>query len=144
MAEIVRSIEIDVPVEHMYKVITDFEHLKEFVTGVIETHVEYREGENYRVRYKIKMIKDIEYTLNLKGTPPNRLEWSLVRGDMMKENKGAWELTPIGNDRTLATYKIDLQLLSFVPGAITKQLTEMSLPKMLQEFKKRAELTYKT
>ena len=59
----------------------------------------------------------------------------------MKDNKGSWVLEPEGEGRTKATYTAELALGPFVPKAIVNALTETSLPKMLDAFKRRAEGT---
>ncbi|MBM4388599.1 MAG: SRPBCC family protein [Deltaproteobacteria bacterium] len=142
MAEARKSIEINCPASHVYKVITDFGSHTEFVSGLKGIEVLEKKGEEYKVRYKVNMVKDIEYTLSLKGEKPHKLSWTLIKGDMMKENYGNWDLKETAKNKTLATYTLTLALSGFIPSSITTKLAEVSLPKMLEEYKKRAEETF--
>lgn len=143
MTEAIRTVDIDCPIEHMYQVITDFESLPAFVTSLLGVTVDQVDGDVFHVSYRIKMLKEVEYTLELHGTPPNRLEWHLLEGEFMKGNDGAWELERIAEDRTRATYRIDLALPVHVPSSVTRNLADASLPRMLDEFRVHAEKTWK-
>ena len=91
----------------------------------------------YRVDIKAKVIT---YTLKHTAERPSKLSWTMVKGEMMKGNDGAWTLKPGGQPGTTeATYSIDLKLSSLVPGFIEKALAEQSLPGLLTNFKARAE-----
>ena len=83
--------------------------------------------------------KSVSYTLKHTEEPPNVLRWDLVRGDLMKQNKGAWTLASLEKGRTRATYAIDLKFGLLVPGSVSDFLAERSLPRMLNGFKARAE-----
>ena len=143
MAEATRSIEVNCSAEHFYKVITDFERHKDFVSGLLDVKVLSHEGETWRVKYRIKMIKEIEYELEQKGEPFKAVRWKLIKGQFMKVNEGSWVIEEIGPEKIKATYSITLKLSSLVPSSITTQLAQIGLPKMLQEFKEYAEKTFK-
>lgn len=144
MSEAVRSVDVECPIEHMYRVITDFESLPEFVTSLLGVTVDSREDETYRVSYRIRLTKEIQYTLELNGFPPERLEWHLLGGEFIRGNDGAWELEALDGERTRATYRIDLTLPIMVPASVTRNLAEVSLPLMLDEFRVHAEKTWKS
>ena len=143
MSQAQQSIDIDCPAEHFYKVLTDFEKHKDFVSDLLDVQVLEHKGESYKVKYKIKMIKDVEYELEHTGTPGKSVQWRLIRGQFMKINQGAWEIQELGPDKIRVTYTIELKLSALVPASITTQLARMGLPKMLREFKDYAESTYK-
>lgn len=143
MAEAQRSIEINCSAEHFYKVITDFESLPKFVSGLLDVRVLSHEDNTWRVKYRIKLIKEVEYELEEIGEPYKGLKWKLIKGQFMKVNEGSWKIEELDKERIKATYSITLKLSSLVPSSITTQLAELSLPKMLQEFKDYAEKTYK-
>ena len=141
MAEAKREIQVACPIEHFYRVITDFDNYTDFLSGLVAVTAKPM-GENvWHVTYRIRVFKEIEYTLEMRGTPSTRLEWTLVKGDFMKSNSGEWTLSAHGPDNTIATYRVALQLNALVPASITKQLAEASLPKMMGDFKVRAEST---
>ena len=121
MAKAERSIVINAPQEKVFAVITDYEKYPEFLP-------------------EVKKAKVITYTLKHTAERPTKLSWTMVRGEMMKGNDGAWTLKPGAQPGTTdATYMIDLKLSSLVPGFIEKALAEQSLPGLLANFKARAE-----
>ncbi len=133
-----RSILIDAPIETVFGIITDYEKYPEFLSEVKAIRVsERREGEAV-VQYEVSVLKTIRYTLKLKEEKPRRISWSLVEGELMRENHGSWLLEPQGK-QTRATYSIEMTLGPLVPKAMVNALVDSSLPKMLESFKKRAE-----
>ena len=142
MAEASKSIEIACSAEHFYKVVTDFEKHPSFVSGLLGVEVLSQKDNVWRVKYKIRVIKEIEYELEQIGEPFSAVRWHLIKGQFMKVNEGSWKIEELAPDRIRATYTITLKLSSLVPGSITTQLAQASLPKMLEEFKEYAEKTF--
>jgi coenzyme Q-binding protein COQ10 len=140
MAQAQRSIVIDVPVEKVFDVISDFAKYAEFLPEVKKTEVK-SEGDAQLVTYTIDIkATKISYTLRHTSVKPGKLLWVFVKGDLMKSNDGSWTLKSLdGGARTEATYTIELKLGALVPGFIEKALAEQSLPALLDNFKKRAE-----
>jgi|APSaa5957512535_1039671.scaffolds.fasta_scaffold138084_1 coenzyme Q-binding protein COQ10 len=134
-----QSIEIKASPKKCYNVIWDFENYPEFVKDLNDVEVKGKRGNSCEVTYHIKVIKDISYTLKLKGKPSSQIEWTFVEGDFMKENKGYWELEEVKKGVTMATYNIHVKFGLLVPGSVTKKLVGSSLPSMLKSFKKRIE-----
>jgi ribosome-associated toxin RatA of RatAB toxin-antitoxin module len=139
MAEATRSIEIDAPVEKVFQVITDYDHYAEFLPEVRRIRTSDRKGNEVKVHYELEVVKTIKYTLKMQEHAPNRVQWTFVEGEFMKDNRGSWTLEPAGEGKTKATYAIEMKLGALVPNTIVKALVETSLPKMLQAFKRRAE-----
>lgn len=138
MAQASRSIVINVPPEQLFDVINDFGKYAEFLPEVKKTEVK-TEGATQLVTYTIDVkATTITYTLKHTAVKPTKLQWTLVKGDMMKSNDGSWQLkaVPAGTE---ATYTIELKLGALVPGFIEKALAEQGLPALLENFKKRAE-----
>jgi ribosome-associated toxin RatA of RatAB toxin-antitoxin module len=133
-----RSILIDAPTETVFGIITNYEKYPEFLSEVKAVRVsERREGEAV-VQYEVSVLKTIRYTLKHKEEKPRRVSWSLVEGELMRENHGSWLLEPQGK-QTRATYSIEMTLGPLVPKAMVNALVDSSLPKMLESFKRRAE-----
>jgi coenzyme Q-binding protein COQ10 len=133
-----RSIVIGAPIETVFGIITDYEKYPEFLSEVKAIRVSDRKVGEALVHYEVNVLKRIRYTLKLKEEKPRRVSWSLVEGELMRENRGSWLLEPQGN-QTHATYSIEVTLGPFVPKAMVNVLVDSSLPKMLEAFKKRAE-----
>jgi ribosome-associated toxin RatA of RatAB toxin-antitoxin module len=139
MAKAQRSIVIDVPADKLYDVISDFGKYAEFLPEVKKTEVK-TEGAALLVTYTIDIkATKISYTLRHTGTKPGKLQWTLVKGDMMKTNDGTWTLRTLPDGRTEATYDIELKLGALVPSFMEKALAEQGLPALLDNFRKRAE-----
>ena len=139
MAKTERSVVIRASPEKVFEVISDFEKYPEFLPVVKKVKVESAQGGVKEVTYTIDIkAKLISYTLRHTPKPPHELSWTMVRGEMMKGNDGAWVLKPVA-EGTEATYKIDLRLGALVPSMVERKLAEQSLPGLLANFKKRIE-----
>lgn len=137
-----RRIKIHAPVEIVYQVVRDFKAYPEF----LETTKSVKEKEKSGVLtadFSIDLIKEVHYTLQFELDPPKSLSWSLVKGEIMKKNSGAWELKALGEDETQAEYSIDIEFGWLVPKMIVEKLTETQLPAMLKSFKTRAESIFR-
>ncbi|MDR0965381.1 MAG: SRPBCC family protein [Myxococcales bacterium] len=145
MSAVKQTIEIDVPIEDFYKVVTDYARYSEFLSAMRETKVGEPNALGEReVTYTIEVDvgitkKRVSYTLRQREKAPTHVEWNLVRGEIMKSNDGGWALEAIGPNRTKATYTLDVGFGLLVPKAIANLLSEKTLPRTLQEFKTRAE-----
>ena len=139
MAKAERSVVIHAPPEKVFAVITDYEKYPEFLPEVKKVKVEFGSGNVKEVTYTVDIkAKVITYTLKHTARPPDELAWTMVRGEMMKGNDGAWVLQKVP-EGTEATYKIDLRLGALVPSMVERMLAEQSLPGLLANFKKRIE-----
>ncbi|MBM7115761.1 type II toxin-antitoxin system RatA family toxin [Archangium primigenium] len=141
MAGATRSIVINAPPEKLFDVITNYDKYGEFLSEVKKVWTSDRKGNEVKVHYEVDVIKTIRYTILVKEERPRRMSWTFVEGEVMKDNQGSWVLEPEGEGRTKATYTVDMALGALVPKAIVNKLTETSLPKMLEAFKRRAEST---
>jgi coenzyme Q-binding protein COQ10 len=142
MAKAERSVVIEAPPEKVFTVITDYAKYPEFLPEVKKVAVAVASGETKEVTYTIDIkAKLITYTLRHTARPPNEVLWTMVRGEMMKGNDGAWVLKAVPSG-TEATYKIDLRLGALVPSMVERMLAEQQLPGLLQNFKKRIESLY--
>ncbi|OVE81862.1 hypothetical protein BVY03_02490, partial [bacterium K02(2017)] len=110
MSSAVQSIKINATPAKCYKVIWDFENYPEYIDDLNEVEVKNKKSTTCEVTYHIKIIKDITYTLNMKGTKSKKIEWSFVNGDFMKDNHGFWDFKEIKKGVTEATYSIDVSL----------------------------------
>ncbi len=139
MAAATRSIVINAPVDACFAVIADVERYPEFLPEVKKIKTSNRKGNEvdaqYEADFKVKIIK---YTVRLKEEKPNKLSWTYVDGEFMKDNHGGWVLEAQG-DQTKATYSITVEVSRLVPNSVVTMLTESQLPTLLENFKKRIE-----
>ena len=143
MAGATRTITINAPREKVFDVIADVERYPDFLPEVKSIRVSNKRGAEMDVHYQIDVVKTIKYTVHIKQEPPNRLSWTFVEGEFMKDNKGHWELEDLGNGTTKATYNIEVAVGALVPKSIITAMIDQTLPKMLENFKKRAETLVK-
>ena len=141
MAQASRSVTVNVAPEKLFDIIADYEKYPEFLPEVKKVKVEAGQGSIKEVTYTVDIkAKVINYTLKHTAERPNKLAWTMIKGEMMKGNDGTWILKAGAQpDTTEATYTIDLRLSALVPGFIEKALAEQSLPALLTNFKNRAE-----
>jgi coenzyme Q-binding protein COQ10 len=144
MATARRSIDVDVPPERFFEVVRDYARYPEFLPEVKAVSVGPRTGDSVEVTYRLDArIKLIEFTLLHVESAPSRIEWRLVRGDLMKRDEGRWTLEASPSGGTTATYAIELELQPRVPRGLEKALAEQGLPAFLANFKARAEAMHR-
>ncbi len=132
-----RQIDVNVTPEKLMAVVTDFAAYPRFLPEMEEATILRRDGDVWVVRFAIRVVRRLEYTLRLEKQNPTTLRWSLVEGSF-KANNGGWDMAAIPAG-TRADYHIDLDVGIFVPGSVMKTLVETSLPATLAAFKKEAE-----
>ena len=139
MAGATRSIVINAPMEKLFSVITDYEKYPEFLPEVKKIRLGTRTGNQIDVHYEAEIVKIIKYSLRLKEEKPNKVSWSFIEGEFMKDNKGGWVLEDLGAGKIKATYSSEVTVGMLVPKTIINALVDTQLPKTLEAFKKRAE-----
>ena len=145
MASARQTIEIDVPPESFFRVVQDYASYPEFMPEVRAVRVGARAGNVVEVTYHLDIrIKVIEFTLRHVEQPDAlRIDWQLVRGELMRRDEGAWTMERTAAGGTRATYAIELDLAPIAPGALQHALAQRGLPGMLANFKARAEKLYR-
>src|SRR3954469_14136429 len=95
-----KSIVFNAPMDKVYSVISDYASYSQFVPKSKGAKVLSKNGNVARVQWEISLgPKDIKYTLDMKEDRPNRLSWTFVEGEMMKDNKGEWVLEDAGGGK---------------------------------------------
>jgi ribosome-associated toxin RatA of RatAB toxin-antitoxin module len=144
MASAERSLVMEVSAEQLFGVVTDFARYPEFIPELKAARVLESQGPTRQVEFELELtllgfVRRIRYTLGFELKPPTAVDWHFVGGEVMKDNRGGWLLKPLGPTRTEATYRIEVELGAFIPRSVSRFLTEQSLPKLLEQFKARAE-----
>ncbi len=137
-AKVAKEKEMDVSVAALWKVITDYERYPDFVEEVVVAKRLPQSGGKQVVQFELEVVKRFGYTLEFTEVEHKELSWRLVESNFFKKNDGRWLLKDLGGNRVHATYEVDLNFGFMVPGWVTRKLTEVSLPKMLEGFEKRA------
>jgi coenzyme Q-binding protein COQ10 len=134
-----RSVLFNAPLEKCFEVISDYERYPEFLPEVRKIRTSNRKGAEVDVQYEAEVVKVIKYTVHMKEEKPNRVSWTFIDGEFMKDNRGGWVLEDGGNGTTKATYNIEVTVGPLVPKTILNALVDSQLPKLLENFKKRIE-----
>jgi coenzyme Q-binding protein COQ10 len=144
MTAVSREVVFERPAEKVFLVLIDYGRYPEFVPGIKGCRVLPGAGDR-QVEYELDLgIKRIKYVLRHVETPPTRITWTLVSGEMMKVSSGSWELEAKGQ-KTRAVYTVDIQISKpplipqMVIDRVTDELTRVQLPRTLEAFKARVE-----
>mgnify|MGYP000650324829 CR=1 FL=1 len=138
MANVVREKEMNVPIGQLYKAITEVENYPKFLSEVVSAKKVSGTPEKFQVRFEIEVVKRFQYTLEFQSNGKDTITWKLVDSDFFKKNQGSWNLKSSSEKKTAVHYELDVDFGFLVPGFISKKLTEVSLPKMLDAFESRA------
>lgn len=141
MSQATKTIEVNAPADKLYAVIVDFAKYTEYLSGfgLTATHVIDQSETAAEVETIVtKMGQKVHYTLRYQLERPRRVSWILVKSNLMKENRGAWELQETAPGRTRAKYTLEVSA-GFGTGMILTKLAESELPGMLDAFRMRAE-----
>lgn len=137
-----RTIIFNATPEAAYAVISDYTAYPQFLNVVNFERAETisQNGNTTTVRFTLNLIKRVQYTLRLTGTPYTGLNWTLVESSIMRSNVGGWTLRDLGDGRTEATYSVEVvPSTRLIPRRVIDMLTEQSLPATLEAFKQRIE-----
>jgi len=140
-----RSIDIAVSPEHVFDVVEDFARYPEYFPEMRSARVLRKDEHGQDVEFELEIAlplgikKRLRYSLAFREQRPHRVDWTLIRGEIMKGNVGSWRFESTSSGGTRATYAIELSFGPLVPRAVTDFLAEQSLPTLLQQVKRRAE-----
>lgn len=135
MPQAIHTIEFDAPPAAVMAVLVDFQTYPSFLPGMELAEVLNHHGDSWEVRFRLRLIRELGYTLRLVRDGDRGLSWTLIEG-VFRSNEGGWTLQPLdAGARTRATYRIDVAVGVYVPGNIVRSLVEQSLPATLSAFK---------
>jgi uncharacterized membrane protein len=135
------STEIRAPAALCYTAIADFPAYPSWSSPITETRVldSHPDGFARRVEFFIDMkLKTVRYVLEYTWTPPQRLSWTYVEGDV-QDIAGSYVFEPLAEDRTQATCSQAVSLGFWVPGLLRRTLEQTALRQSVLEFKAEAE-----
>lgn len=142
-AKAVEKMSVNVPRDKFMAVIGDYESLPKFIPDLKKVKVDTQKDNMAMVTYTVSIMgREITYTLQHTTYKPGSVSWKLVRGDMMKQNEGQWTIEEAGPNACNVTYELAMTFPIIVPSAIVAQLQKNSLPKLMQQYKERAEALY--
>ena len=136
-----QSITIAAPAADVMSVIADFAEYPTWASAVKQAQVLelFPGGRAKRVAFKIDagMAKD-EYELEYVWTGDERVDWSLVHGQLQRSQQGSYVLVE-GAGSTEVTYSLTVDIAIPMLGLLKRKLEKMVMDTALKELKKRVE-----
>ncbi len=138
----VGRIEIKARPQQVWQVLTDYNNAPKIFPCLEKSSVLQSNGSVKLVSQTIKpsgIPTTFNYTLELKETAPDLLEFRRVSG-AFKDNRGWWKLQPIaGGEKTLVTFAKHLDAGFFIPQMIVIHQLKIDMPAVLLALKAEAE-----
>lgn len=136
-----QSIVIDAPPAAIMAVIADFPAYPQWAASVKAAEVLSTgpDGRPDQVRFSLDagVVKD-DYTLAYEWTGDERVDWTLVKGQMQKSQRGSYVLVPKGRS-TEVTYALAVDLVMPMLGMLKRKAEKVIMDTALKELKKRVE-----
>ena len=137
------SAEIEAPIERVYAVAADVEHLPRWQPEVKSAEVLERDAAGNQVLVRTETdtkVRTLAADLRFDYDEPSGLRWSQERGDV-KSLDGSWAFSDLGGARTRATYSIRVDLGRMlgmvvrgpVVDALRRHLIDSMPPKLKEE-----------
>ena len=104
--------EIEAPIEQVWDVVEDVLDAPDWQGGLKDMEELERDAEGHVTLAETSSdakVRTLKSTVRFAYDGPNRLEWRQEKGEM-KSVEGAWELEDLGEGRTQATYRLEVEL----------------------------------
>lgn len=135
------KVDIPVPPERAYDVVTDYVHLPEFVTAMDSCIVLSRDSLGALVRQvgtaQLLVRRSIRMTLRFTEERPSRLRFEIVSGDF-PIYYGKWEFEPSPTGTVLG-YSVTMRPPTFVPTWLVRPSIEKTLCRTLSQTRREIE-----
>ena len=136
-----QSIVVEAPAADVMAVIADFPAYPQWVGAAeqVEVVAAGPDGRARRVHFVIDAgaVKD-DYVLDYTWDGDRRVDWTLVQGQMQKQQDGSYTLVESAG-RTTVTYSITIDLSIPMLGLVKRKAEKVILDTALKELKKRVE-----
>ena len=117
------GIVVDRPPQAVYDTLVDYPNYPKFMPNVAECNIVADRGDekdvHYKVKIKVGISFEIEYTLRKRYRAPEEISWTLLssKGNKLKKSDGFWRLMPLdGGKRTAAFYSTKFDIADVVWG----------------------------
>jgi uncharacterized membrane protein len=136
-----QSITIAAPAADVMSVIADFAEYPTWASAVKQAQVleAFPDGRAKRVAFEIDagMAKD-EYELEYVWTGDERVEWSLLHGQLQRSQQGSYVLVEAAG-ATDVTYSLTVDIAIPMLGLLKRKLEKMVMDTALKELKRHVE-----
>jgi hypothetical protein len=134
--EVVRA-----PIDVCFDTLVDFAKYPEMFRVITGAKVESCDEAacRWEVAYELDAIlKTVRYTLSYEGEKPNRLKWTMTKGDLAAI-EGLYELVELEPGLTEATCTQSIDVGMWVPGIVRRAFESSAVQDSVREFKAAAE-----
>jgi ribosome-associated toxin RatA of RatAB toxin-antitoxin module len=120
----------------VWRILTDYNHMADYVPDLKSARVMSRNGdkvivEQLGVARFLYFSQAIRLVVQVHEQAPNRIDVSLINGDM-KVYRASWELSPLaGSAGTRVVYNATIEPKFYVPGIVGRSLVRKDIAKMM-------------
>jgi uncharacterized membrane protein len=137
-----QSIVVEAPAAAIMAVIADFPNYPTWAGSVKKAEV-VQDGPDGRAR-RVAFVLDAgvvrdQYELVYDWDGDRRVEWELVKGQMMRAQRGSYLLEPASDGGTKVTYFLSVDLAIPMLGLLKRKAERVVMDTALRELKKRVE-----
>ena len=137
--------EIQAPLDKVWALVEDVEKAPDWQGGLKGMHALERDGDGRAIVCETESdakVRTIKSVVRFTYAGPSTLTWKQQKGEL-KSVDGRWELEDLGDDRTRATYKLDVELGRMlgmiIRGPLIDLLRDMLVSARAGELKKAIE-----
>jgi carbon monoxide dehydrogenase subunit G len=137
--------EIEAPIEQVWEVVEDVLAAPEWQGGLKDMHELERDADGHVTLAESSSdakVRTLKSTVRFAYDGPTRLDWRQEKGEL-KSVDGSWELEELGEGRTRATYRLDVELGRMLGMVIRGPLVDVLRGQLVAaragELKKRVE-----
>jgi ribosome-associated toxin RatA of RatAB toxin-antitoxin module len=134
---------ITAPVDTAWKVLTDYNHFKDFLPGVVSSRILETNG-NQTVFEQVNSVKVLLFTQKSRlvvaasNQYPKQIDFRLKEGDIQSLN-GMWKLEPVSPSQVLITQEVTFDPGNSVPRGLAFNIYKNALGNSLKAIKKETE-----
>lgn len=120
----------------VWRILTDYNHLADYVPDLKSARVVSRSGNKVIVEQlgtarHLSFTQVIRLVVQVREQPPNRIDISLIEGDM-KVYRASWLLSPLaGTSGTRVQYNATIEPKFYVPGMVGESMVRKDISKMM-------------
>lgn len=140
-----RQVEIAAPIEQVFEIAADIEHAPVWQGSLKDVEVLSKDAEGRAETVETESdakVKTVKARLKFAYDEPTSIKWDQLKGDV-KSLRGWWTLEDLGDNRTRATYGLDVDpgrmLGMLLRGPVEGQVRDFLLGGAAEGLKKQAE-----
>lgn len=138
----VQTLEIDVPIEHLFRVAVDVESYPDWAQGVRSTKVSETnpQGFPHRVQFQVDgWIRRIQYVLVYSYQPPELISWRAEPGPDIAEMEGSYRFEKLAPEKTKVIYALRVVPTFRVPGFLRQRAENQVVSTALRGLRQRVQ-----